>query len=389
MIYITKMRAQTRETDDISGLKKAANMLIGDRAQDLNFRHDIAVGAVTSSKSESRWGGLVRGPTKSGGYLDVTIAYKEATKLSVAYGYLGQIRDDTSPEGEGYEVDFCPSRPKLVQLDDDDFPNTMVLQRRPISHRSHDVPVMKGETFDKRLGYKFNISFVDHFPQEEWGKVRAALKGKSKQELGEIHPSFSWFNDAAEKAWVSIDTRTVDVCGYAVPFVDVKLESKYGARESKGLLGEIRDSFGGFQKWYFQRVSLSGFREYMRNSAIGFLQDPKSPTWELRAALEKLRRQELGLTELPPIDQFLRDGEDLKIIAQAMEKSKPGRQLHKLAPYITIKEGRFIEEQPVERSSSDRERQIRVPRYFEVLKYSGEFISNEDIAKAFTPEGLK
>ncbi len=388
MVYIKRMRAQSRETDDIRGLSAAADLLVGERAQDLNLRPDVRVAVVKHFSTESKWGGLVRGPTRSGGYVDAVFLYPEVTKLEVAYGYLKDMWEDTAPKGDGYPLDFCPSRPKIVQLDDDDFPKPLTIERLPVSDRPYAAPVKKGEPLDRKLGYKASISFVNYFPQDEWKIVNAALRERGNQRKQDIPPSFWWFKEAADKAIVQITTRIQDVCGYPVPFVDVRLESQ-SARESKGLLGEVRDSFSGFKRWYFERMSSGRLKEYMRNSAIGYLTDPKNPNGlALRDELERLRRTEQGLEDLSPVENFIREGKDLEVIGTTMEASKPGRQLHRLAPFVVIKEGRIIEEEYPQRSASDKDKEIRVLRYYEVRGYDGSFISDEDLEAAFTPEGV-
>ncbi len=386
MIYINKMRAQTREAPG-ERLKEAtsvaSSVFHGQKAQDLNICPNVQFqGALKPGKKRGMFS------SSNDCYLDAVFEYSIPIELKHAYGYLDKVWSDTSPEGDEYSLDFCPSRPKLILLAEDDFPKPMLIKRQPVVRsRAYDVPVGKKESLDKRRDYKFILSFVDFFQQKEWEAVRRVLSAAGNPGKSEIPASFWWFKLATDRAFVYRDSRRVDVCGYSVPFVDIRLESKQRDGGPKDLLVEIREMFSGFKEWYLEMTSVRGVKDFVRNSAIGFLQDPKNPDLRaLRYELEVARRREGGLEDLPPVDKFLKDDADLKAIGEAMQKCRPGRQSHRLAPFITIKEGRFIDEQLSERPSDDKSKDIRVLRYYDVLGYDGRFVSDEEIRKAFTIE---
>ena len=385
MIYINKMRAQTREApaDKLKEAKTAASDVFdGDRVQDLNISPDIKF-TTPVRKSDKKSGFFV---SSNEVYVDAVFDYRGPTELKDAYGYLDKIWSRTAPEGDEYQLDFCPARPKLVLLAEDDFPKPMKIKRFPVIRSSaYGVHVGKKEPLDKRRNYKLTLSFVDFFKQKEWETVRKVLSTAGNPEKEQIPASFWWFKLATDRAFVYRDSRTIPVCGYDVPFVDIRLESKQREGGPKDLLTETREIFSGFKEWYFEMTSVRGVKDYVRNSAIAFLQDPKNPNLlGLRQELEAARRREMGLKDLPPIDRFVRDNADLKLIGETMKTSKPGRQSHRLAPFMTIKEGRFIEEEYTERPAEDKSKEIRVLIYYEVLGYDGSFISDEEIVKAFT-----
>ncbi len=382
MVYITKMRAQSREApaDKIKGASSlASSVFSGGKAQDLNIWPNVRFGAVLTKSEKKGWLG-----SSYDGHFDAVFEYPNPIELRHAYGYLSKVWSDTAPEGDEYQLDFCPSRPKLVLLAENDFPKPMTIKRLSVRDRAYSVPVGKNEPIDKRRDYKFIISFVDFFQQEDWEIVRKVLSTAGNRGKERIPPSFWWFRLATDRAFVYRDSRTVQVCGYNVPFVDIRLESKQREGGPKDLLTEIKEVFSGFKEWYLEMTSVRGMKDYVRNSAIAFLQDPKNPNANsLRRELETLRRVEKGIENLPPVDQFVNSNSDLKAIGEVMQKSRPGRQSHRLSPYVTIKEGRFIDEETSEKPCDDKDKEVRVLRYYEVLGYDGRFATDEDTQKAF------